>query len=115
MKGRVNDKAHLELILKSICNIYEFTEHCGSYEQFENNKLCCHAVTYNVQCIGESVYKMSDEFKETHPDVEWHLISGWRHILVHDYYQVSFKFIWNVIKQDLKPLQEKIEKYLEKM
>ena len=50
MKGRVNDKAHLELILKSIANILEFTADYESYEQFENDKICCHAVAYNVQC-----------------------------------------------------------------
>ena len=48
MKGRVNDKAHLELILKSIDNVFEFTAKYDSYEQFENDKLCCHAVAYNV-------------------------------------------------------------------
>ena len=86
-----------------------------TYEQFEADKICCHAVTYNIQCIGESVYKMSQEFKESHPDTEWHLISGMRHVLVHDYYQVSFKFIWNVIKHDLTLLREQIEKYLANM
>lgn len=40
MKGRVNDKAHLELILKSIGNVFEFTAKYVSYEQFENDKLC---------------------------------------------------------------------------
>ena len=34
MKGRVNDKAHLELILKSIDNVFEFTAKYDSYEQF---------------------------------------------------------------------------------
>ena len=48
MKGRVNDKAHLELILKSIGNVFEFTANYDSYEQFENDKICCHAVAYNV-------------------------------------------------------------------
>jgi uncharacterized protein with HEPN domain len=115
MRGQVNDKAHMELILKSIDNVFEFTAKHETYEQFEADKICCHAVTYNIQCIGESVYKMSQEFKEAHPDTEWHLISGMRHVLVHDYYQVSFKFIWNVIKHDLNPLREQIEKYLGNM
>lgn len=113
MKGKVNDQAHLQLILQSIANIAEFTSQYESYEQFEADKVCCHAVAYNIQCIGESVYKMSQEFKDSHPEVEWHLISGMRHVLVHDYYQVSFKFIWNVIQDDIEPLRSSIEKYLE--
>ena len=48
MKGRVNDKVHRELIPKSICNVFEFTADYDSYEQFENDKICCHAVAYNV-------------------------------------------------------------------
>ena len=101
MKGQVNDKMRLELILKSIENAFEFTKKYDSYEQFSADLLCCHAVAYNIQCIGESAYKLSQEFKDSHPEVEWRLIIGMRHILVHDYYQVSFKFIWNVIRQDL--------------
>ena len=42
----------MELILKSIGNVFEFTAKYDSYEQFEADKICCHAVTYNIQCIG---------------------------------------------------------------
>jgi hypothetical protein len=35
-----------------------------------------------------------------------------RHVLVHDYYQISSKEVWNVIKEDLKPLREQVTSYL---
>lgn len=41
----------MELILKSIDNVFEFTAKHETYEQFETDKICCHAVTYNIQCI----------------------------------------------------------------
>ena len=44
MRGQVNDKAHMELILKSIDNVFEFTAKHETYEQFEADKICCHAV-----------------------------------------------------------------------
>lgn len=69
MKRQVNDKAHLELILTSIGNAFEFTRKYDSYELFANDLICCHAVAYNIQCIGESVYKISSEFKVAHPEV----------------------------------------------
>ena len=38
MRGQVNDKAHMELILKSIDNVFEFTAKHETYEQFEAEK-----------------------------------------------------------------------------
>ena len=63
----------MELILKSIDNVLEFTAKHETYEQFETDKICCHAVTYNIQCIGESVYKMSQEFKGLIGNSPWEI------------------------------------------
>ena len=69
-------------ILKSIDNVFEFTAKYDSYEHFENDKHCYHAVAYNVQCIGGSVYKMSQDLKESHPclSVEWDI--SWSMIII---------------------------------
>lgn len=40
-------------------------------------------VTTPLYNIGENVYFLSDEFKETHKDISWSMISGLRHRLVH--------------------------------
>jgi len=115
MRSTLNDKSRLELIVNSIENIFHFTKDIGSFDEFQGNLILCHAVTYNVQCIGESVFKLSEKFRISHTDVDWDSIEGMRHILVHDYYRVSFKFIWNVVVDDLPVLKEKIQEYLKLM
>ena len=101
MRDKINDPARLDLIREAIANIESFLADTPSYEAFSDNKILCHAVIYNLQCIGECVYRLSAEFISSHPDVEWETIEGLRHVLVHDYYAVNMETIWNILQKDL--------------
>lgn len=37
-----------------------------------------------------------------------------RHVLVHDYYQISVKELWKTVCEDIPPLQSQIQDYLAK-
>lgn len=106
MKDKLNDRARLDLILEAIGNIETFTEETSTYEDFAANKILCHAVTYNLQCIGENVYKLSKDFLQENTTIDWKAIEGLRHVLVHDYYQVNLEMIWLILKQDLPDLKK---------
>ena len=93
-------------MLGSIANIEEFLKDVDDYAVFEADKVLCHAVIYNLQCIGESVYMLSKEFRRNHADMDWNIIEGLRHVLVHDYYQVTMESIWGTIQEDLQPLKQ---------
>ena len=71
-----------------------------------------HATIYNIQIIGEATYKLTKEFKETHPEVPWALMEKMRHILVHDYYKILPEALWDVITSDIPTLKPMIEKIL---
>ena len=105
MRNKVNDDARLALMLESIDNIESFVEGVDSCEAFESNKILCHAVSYNLQCIGESVYKLSQEFLVSHREMDWESIEGLRHILVHDYYSVNMRTVWAILQKDLPELK----------
>ena len=53
----------------------------------------------------------ASKIKEKHPEVEWKVIIGMRHVLVHDYYQISDEMVWATIQTELYPLKEKVELY----
>lgn len=38
-----------------------------------------------------------------------------RHVLVHDYYQISDEMVWATIQTELLPLKEKVELYKRKL
>ena len=102
----MNDPARLDLMLEAVDNIDEFLKGTSSCEVFVSNKILCHAVIYNLQCIGENVYRLSKEYIQKHPEVDWHSIEGLRHILVHDYYTVNMEMVWAILQKDLPKLKQ---------
>ena len=109
MRDKINDPARLDLIREAISNIESFLAETSSYEAFSGNKILYPAVIYNLQCIGENVYRLSSEFIANHPDVEWETIEGLRHVLVHDYYAVNMETIWNILQKDMSGLKLYLE------
>lgn len=105
MRNEINDPARLALMLESIGNIELFVEGVDSYKAFATDKILCHAVVYNLQCIGESVYKLSPEFITSHKDYNWDVVKGLRQVLVHDYYAVNMETIWAILEKDLPLLK----------
>ena len=105
MRSKINDAARIDLMLEAINNIEVFMAGTESSEEFLGNKLLCHAVCYNLQCIGESVYRLSREFIAEHAETDWEAIEGLRHVLVHDYYNVNLNMVWNIVRDDLPVLK----------
>ena len=71
-----------------------------------------YATVKNIEIIGEAAYKLTHAFCREHPDTPWEFIMKMRHVLVHDYYQIKPEEVWNVIQDDLHPLQEQVARYL---
>ena len=105
MRDRINDWARLELMLEEIANIDEFLSNVSDFDTFSSSKIVRHAVVYNLQCIGENVYRLSRDFISSHPSIDWAALEGLRHVLVHDYYTVENELIWEIIQRNLPELK----------
>lgn len=101
----------LEDILTAIKCVEEYT-HGICEEQLKADKLRLHATIYNVQIIGEAIYKLTKEFKQKRPETPWSLIEKMRHILVHDYFRINFEILWMVVTEDIPQLKEHVVRYL---
>lgn len=115
MRDPIRDKGRLQHILEAIERVQEYTRDVQSMGELDNDPMRKHATIYNVQIIGEAIYKLSIEFKDAHPDTPWRMIEKSRHILVHDYYQVDMSILWNIITEDMVPLKNQIKKYIEEL
>lgn len=69
-------------------------------------------VTTPLYNIGEHVYNLSGEYKNAHDEIQWTMISGLRHRLVHDYDGTNWNIIADVVLEELPLLIEELKNLL---
>jgi uncharacterized protein with HEPN domain len=61
------------------------------------------SATFRFFC--ESTQRIDEPHKERHPEIDWTSIAGMRNVLVHDYFEVDFETVWDVVARDLPPIE----------
>lgn len=110
MRERIKDIGRLKHILDAINVLLEHKE-CYTFEEVAADPILFYGFVKHVEIIGEAVYMLTKEFRAGHPEVDWEIIEGMRHVLVHGYYQIRPKQLWNTVEHDIPDLKPYIEKY----
>jgi uncharacterized protein with HEPN domain len=76
---------------------------------FNASKLHQAAVVRCLGIIGEAANKVSQEFRNAHPEIEWRDIIGMRNRLIHDYTEVRLDIVWAVLQDELPGLIAALE------
>ncbi len=63
-----------------------------------------------LEIIGEAASGISQEFRDSHPDLPWRSMVGMRDRLIHGYFDVNLDVVWETITQDLPSLIAHMEK-----
>jgi len=84
-------------------------------ETFMNSRLIQDAVIRNFEIIGEAIKRLSGEIRQSHPEIPWRRIAGFRDFLIHDYISVEPNEVWNIIEQDLPILKTQNEQIIEEV
>ena len=111
MRERIRDKERLEHILTAIDTLIEGSKR-HSVEEAEKDSIIFYGFVKQVEFIGEATYMLTKAFRASHPDTEWDVIEGMRHVLVHGYYSITPHKVWHVIQNDLPILRPQIEGYI---
>ncbi len=98
-------------ILAAFVEIKKFTKGMD-YETFSEDDRTIRAVEMNFIMIGESANHIPEEIEETHSDIPWNLMRAMRNRVVHVYFSIDAKLLWETIQNDLPPLIPKLEKLL---
>ena len=107
-----NDRTYLAHIREAIENIEDYLKG-ASYEQFASSKMMIDAVVRELEIIGEASNDLSDEFRRQHSDTLWQRMKDMRNFLIHEYFGVNTKVVWDTCKNDLPQLRPFIEKILD--
>jgi uncharacterized protein with HEPN domain len=102
------DEAYLLDILLAARRALKYVESM-SLEEFATNEIAQDAVVFPLEIMGEAAGRISEDFREAHPGIAWHKIIGIRNRLIHEYFRIDRKTVWDTIKNDLPELIRLLE------
>jgi uncharacterized protein with HEPN domain len=105
------DEATLLDAAKAAGLILEFTPGLDK-PAFMSDSKTQSAVLHQLLVLGESVKRLSDEFRNRNPEIPWRLMAGMRDHIIHGYDMVNLDEVWKAVADDVPRLLQNIEPLL---
>lgn len=102
------EDAYLLDMLLAARKVRNFTQGI-TWEQFQSDEIVQNAVMRQIQIIGEAARKVSPQYQQEHPEIPWQAVIGMRNHLVHEYFRIIPKRVWDVVEKDIPELIRVIE------
>lgn len=107
-----DNRAFINHILDEVNYIIEETKDLD-YDSLMSNETLKRALIRSLEIIGEATKNLSKEFRDRHPNIEWKEMAGLRDKLIHYYFGVDWDTVWDVIKEEIPKLENKLKKLSE--
>jgi len=80
-----------------------------SFEQYEANEDLRLTVERRIEILGEAARRVSQAFRDEHPEIPWKPIIAQRNVLAHEYDEIDNERIWRVAVERLPVPVELLE------
>lgn len=104
-------RVFLEDIYMAASKIEKFTKDF-TFDDFVDNDLVSDAVIKNILVIGEATKNIPDEIRKANPKVEWRKMAGMRDMMIHGYFSINYRIVWDVVQNKIPTLKQQIKKLL---
>ena len=103
--------------LEAIEKIFIYTKAVHNADDFYNlsDQLNFNACQILLLVIGEECKKIEPDLKNEKPEIPWHLVSGLRNRIAHDYRSIDPNVSFDIIKNYLPDLKEGLVEMLIKV
>jgi len=102
---------YIEDIIEAMNDAMSFVEGM-EYDDFLKDRKTIYAVIRAIEIIGEAVKKIPESVKNRYPQIPWREMAGMRDKLIHEYFGVNLRAVWDTIKQDIPNLKPSFDKIL---
>src|ERR1043166_976389 len=59
------------------------------------------AIERALEVVGEAASRLTAEFRDKYPDVEWQKIIGKRNVLIHGYDVIRHEILWDTVRESI--------------
>ena len=108
----VGFRVYIVDILDAIQRIDEYLTGL-TFEGFSKDTKTVDAVIRNFAVIGEAAKHVPTSVKKEHPEIAWKRMSGMRDKIIHEYFGVDTRILWDASKIDLQATKPLLESLLE--
>lgn len=82
------------------------------FASFETNDEKVYAVIRALEIIGEAVKFIPQTERDRYPQIPWQAVAGMRDKLIHGYFVVNARRVWETVQRDLPPLKVVVSQML---
>jgi len=100
-----NDNIYLAHIHDAIKCIEQYLQGT-TYDQFASDRMRIDATVRELEIIGEASKNLSRRFRDKHPQMPWRQMMDMRNFLIHEYFGVNTKVVWDTCKNDIPKLKD---------
>ncbi|UFT99269.1 DUF86 domain-containing protein [Radiobacillus kanasensis] len=104
-------KVFLEDIYNAAVKIETFTKG-QSFDDFLDNDLVSDAVVKNILVIGEATKNIPEQIRKENPHIEWRKMAGMRDMMIHGYFSINYRIVWDVVQNKIPELIQQIKELL---
>ncbi|HPA45375.1 MAG TPA: DUF86 domain-containing protein [bacterium] len=94
----------IEDILEAVEKIERFTRDMDLGSFLTDDKTS-DAVVRNFEIIGEAASRLPGDFRLQHSEIHWRKIIGLCHRIVHEYFGIDLRLVWQISRRDLPELR----------
>ncbi len=102
-------RLYIDDIKESIAAIEDFTAGLD-YESFAADRKTYSATIREFIVIGEAISNIPDGVKSRVPSIEWRLIKDFRNFIVHEYFGIDSRIVWDAVRLELPVLKEEVDR-----
>lgn len=95
-------------ILDSANAIKEYV-HEMDFDQFLSDRKSYSATIREYIIIGEAVARLIDILEEKRPNYPWRMVKDFRNFIIHEYFGVDGRIIWDLTTKELDELIQNIK------
>jgi uncharacterized protein with HEPN domain len=107
-------RVYVQDILEAIRRIDDYLG-ALTFEEFSKDDKTVDAVIRNFAVIGEATKHVPFNVKKKYPEISWKRMAGMRDKVIHEYFGVDLRILWDTSKSDLSASRPLLEHLLDEM
>ena len=104
-----DDKTRIKHMFDAAQKAITFTNN-RTFQDLEEDEMLALALVKLIEIVGEAASRVSKDYQANHTQIPWSAMIGMRNRLVHAYFDINLKILWQTTQEDLPSLIAELNK-----